>query len=123
MATISTNKAVYFPDDVFKQIISYTETLTKCDVKKCGCVATELCENCNDEFCKSHMEADDDNGLCKKCVRRGFAMCEICCVELTNTECEKCSMLYCNECVMRDEGNGMVDDRCIECGDATDDEE
>ena len=122
MTTISTAKAFYFPDDVFKQIISYTESLPQCDIKKCRCVATEVCENCDDEFCKSHMEVDDENGLCKKCVNRGFAMCEICYNELTNMECDRCYSKYCVECVMRDEGYGMVDDRCIECGDASDDE-
>jgi len=122
MASIKTAKAFYFPDDVFKQIVSYTESLTKCDVKKCKFVATEVCELCADEFCKNCMEKDDDNGLCKKCVNRGYTKCEICYSELTNMECDRCYSKYCVDCVMRDDDGLLYSDRCIECGDSSDEE-
>jgi hypothetical protein len=123
---IQTNKmsnAMYFPDDIFKVIMSYTASLPTCDVKKCKFVATEVCELCKDEFCKNCMEKDNEDGLCKKCVNRGFAKCQICYSELTNMECDECGQLFCMGCVKRDEDGLIYPERCVLESELDDEEE
>ena len=130
MATISTAKAFYFPDDAFKHILSYTESLPKCDMKNCKFVAYEQCDVCADLVCKKCIKDSFNgfnidhsfNGICKKCVEDGYANCEICYRELTNMECDRCYSKYCVECVKRDDDGLLYDDRCIECGDSSDEE-
>jgi hypothetical protein len=110
-----------FCDDIFKHILSFTVSLPTCDVKKCKFVATEVCENCQDEFCKKCMDKDNEDGLCNKCVKRGFARCQICYNDLTNIECDDCGSLYCNECALWNE-DGHRTDRCVECPHSSDEE-
>jgi hypothetical protein len=119
--TMSSNsKAVYFPDDVFKQIISYTQSLPKCE--KCPCVATDKCLNCILVFCKKHLSTDDENnaveGLCDLCVDCGYVTCDLCPGEYTNMECENCAQMYCGECCATDGEDGL----CCECSPEEDDE-
>ena len=110
-------KSIYFPEDIFKHIISYTESLPKCDAKKCRCVATAECARCANDCCKKHMEtnyADVDN-LCKDCVKRGYEQCYNC-LNYGNMDCDNCTQVYCLECCARDEDGDVEAGLCCGCG-------
>lgn len=123
----------FFPDDVFKQIISYTESLPKCEVRKeerigrryiCACVATEKCLNCKDDCCKAHISTENNTeGLCAGCVRRGYEFCDSCPGEYTNMECENCAQMFCWECRWKDEDGASYDGLCYDCSPKDDEED
>lgn len=125
----------FFPDDVFKHIISYTESLPKCDEGKygffclhgrprCPCVATEKCLNCKDDCCKAHISTENNTqGICAECVRSGYEFCDFCPGEYTNMECENCAQMFCGECRWRDEDGASWDGLCYDCSPKDDEED
>jgi hypothetical protein len=127
--------AFFFPDDVFKQIISYTKSLPKCQEgtygfscltrrTPCPCVATEKCLNCKDDCCKAHISTENaSQGICADCVRGGYVFCDLCPGEYTNMECENCAQMFCGECRGRDEDGLIYDGLCCECAPAEEDED
>jgi len=110
-------KSIYFPEDIFKQIVAYAQPLPKCDAKKCLCVATDECLNCKDVCCKAHIATDIAvQGLCVSCVKRGYVFCDLCPGEYTTMECENCAQMFCFDCCARDNEDGLIyDGLCCEC--------
>lgn len=110
-------KSIYFPEDIFKQIISYAQSLPKCEIVKCPCVATAECVICKDVSCKKHMATDSDiEGICASCVKYKYVRCDLCPGgEYTTMECENCAQAFCVECVARDEDGLICDGLCREC--------
>jgi hypothetical protein len=121
MASNTTAKEFEFCEDIFKHILSYTESLPTCDVEKCKFVATEECGFCHEKCCKKHLASFQDGSrcekFCNKCAKNGVDECVVCYNNLTDTRCGTCYLRYCGECAGVSMTSGDETGLCNYCED------